>query len=263
MNLQTKRIKLIVTYDGTLFHGWADQHGLRTVQGTITTAISRICDTQVELFGASRTDSGAHAKGQVCHFDTSSSIPATKWATILNNKFDHDLRILSSLEVAPDFHSRFSAKSRTYCYKILMSADPLKSRYSYYSPENRLLSLEQMQQAAEKIVGTHDFLAFSKDILPSKNTIRHLFKIQVQQKKDEIYIIINGTAFLKGMMRKISGALLEVGLGKRTMSQISKFLDGELELPLPRMLPAHGLTLIKVHYGRYPKDIRNLHFSPF
>lgn len=257
----SRRIKLTVTYDGTHFHGWAHQHNLRTVQGTINDALKKIIDDEVELFGASRTDAGAHAMGQVCHFDTASTIPPTKWATILNNCLDHDLKILNSEEVSHNFHSRFSAQHRTYCYKILTSLDPLRSRYAYYAPENDTLSLNRMKKAAEMIVGTHNFLAFSKDILPSQNTIRHLFKVDVHQEKDEISITITGTAFLKGMMRKISGALVEIGLCKRTLREFMRHLDGHLDLPLPRMLPAHGLTLIKVYYGRYPKDIRNLYFS--
>ena len=159
-SLSTKRIRLVVAYDGSGFCGWAAQRGQRTVHGTLTEAVRRISGEDCEIIGASRTDSGAHAKGQVCHFDVGVPIPVEKWCSILNHVLPADVAVISSAEAHPEFNSRFWAKDRWYRYRILSGPrDPRRSRYVFQS--ERELDVELMGESAQKLVGMHDFLGFS------------------------------------------------------------------------------------------------------
>lgn len=251
------RIKLTVAYDGTEFCGWASQAGRRTVHGTLSETIFKVSGQSVDLIGASRTDSGAHARGQVCHFDSEVNIPAEKWPYILNRALPADLAVQRSAEVSPEFNSRFSACDRWYRYRIATGTrDPFQSRFShdYYRP----LDVNTMMEAAQHLVGEHDFLAFTEELDPAiENTRRELYRVVVSAVKNEIRIDIVGTAFLRGMMRRMSGALLEVGRGYRPVVDISRLLSSERDqLDWPVVLPAKGLCLMKVRYGRYPRDNR-------
>ena len=252
-----RRIKLVVAYDGTDFSGWATQSGRRTVQTTLIEAIHRVSGEQVELIGASRTDSGAHAKGQICHFDSTVNIAPTRWERILNNVMEPDLAIVSSEQVSNDFHSRFSVLDRFYRYRIQTAPrDPLRSRFTH--SYGRPLDLQAMQEAAKALVGRHDFRSFTEELDPTvENTWRELYKVEVKQVRDEIWIDITGTAFLRGMMRRISGALLEIGRSYRPITDIPHLLTPEAHnLQLPIVLPAKGLCLMQVRYGKRPRDNR-------
>lgn len=254
-NSSKQRIKLVVAYDGSDFFGWARQKNLRSVQGTLESALFKILKEHTPIWASSRTDAGAHAQGQVCHFDSPLLIPSLKWKYIINNSIDEDCRILSSCKVPSHFHSRFCALYRHYCYSIgVGQPDPFKDRYRYTTSNS--LDLPKMQQAAALFVGIHDFRAFSEEIPLEANCIRKLFDVQIKAAKQEIKIDIKGTAFLKGMMRRISGALFEVGSHKRSLEEINHLLNPKLyhQLTWPVVLPAKGLTLIRVPYGRHPKN---------
>lgn len=252
------RIKLVVAYDGTDFCGWAPQLGLRTVQGTLTEAVRRVSGEENEILGASRTDSGAHARGQVCHFDTASTMPAEKWVPVLNRLLPVDVAVAGSSWVSDEFHSRFSAAERHYRYRIMEGPnDPMRSRYVHLY--GRPLDISRMDQAAASLIGNHDFLAFTEELDDSVlNTRRTLFKSEVRRVRDEVWVDVVGTAFLRGMMRRIAGALLEVGRGKRPVEEVSRLLtlQGQEELQWPVVLPAAGLCLMAVRYGRHPRDNR-------
>jgi tRNA pseudouridine38-40 synthase len=252
------RIKLVVSYDGTDFCGWAPQAGLRTVQGTLTEAVRRVSGEEIEILGASRTDSGAHARGQVCHFDVKPGIPDKKWAAVLNRVLPVDIAVVESTEVSTEFHSRFSAMDRFYRYRIGLGAiDPMKARYLFHY--NRSLDVQKMNIAAMPLLGSHDFIAFTEELDKSvQNTRRTLYKINVKQVRDEVWVDVVGTAFLRGMMRRIAGALFEVGRGKRPVEEVSRLLEkeGQDQLQWPVVLPASGLCLMRVRYGRHLKDNR-------
>ncbi|MEZ5163888.1 MAG: tRNA pseudouridine(38-40) synthase TruA [Fimbriimonadaceae bacterium] len=252
-----KRIKLVVQYDGYDFCGWAPQAGQRTVHGTLTEGIRLISSEEIEVTGASRTDSGAHAKGQVCHFDAEQAIPPERWAYALNRALPPDMKIVSSQEVPADFHSRFWAKKRFYRYRILNGEiDPFRSRYTFR--ERKQLDLESMQIAAQDFVGTHNFLAFSQEIKPGQNLERTLYSVDVKASRDEIWVDVVGTAFVRGMMRRISGCLWEIGRGLRPTSDVQRLLQmtDRRKIDWPTVLPACGLTLMKITYGRHPFDNR-------
>lgn len=254
---QTQRVKLVVAYDGTDFSGWAPQNGQRTVHGTLTEGITQVQGSKPELVGASRTDGGAHALGQTCHFDTPTPIPVEKWPRTLNRILPPDISVITASFVKPDFHSRFSAQFRHYRYRILTrDKDPHRARFAHYY--GRPLDLKTMQEAARHLQGEHDFFAFSQLTPPERNTVRNLRQIHVRQVRDEIWIDITGTAFVRGMMRRISGFLLEVGRHHRSPQDAIPLLNHRAEpVPhLPVVLPARGLTLLRVIYGRHPADHR-------
>jgi tRNA pseudouridine38-40 synthase len=256
--LSTKRYKLVVAYDGTDFRGWAAQPGQRTVQGTLKEAVRRISGEDCEIVGASRTDSGAHAEGQVCHFDSSVPIEPEKWVKALNRVLPSDLRVKGCKAVSEQFHARFSALDRIYVYVIYNAdPDPRAERYSYCI--DRRLDLRKMQEAARNLEGTHDFRAFTEELDPSvENTRRTLYRARIRQTSAGIRFTVRGTAFLRGMMRRMAGALLEAGLGRRAPEDIVRLLDPQARegLQWPVVLPARGLTLAKVRYGPHPRDNR-------
>ena len=256
-NSLTNRTKLVVAYDGTDFRGWAAQTGQRTVQSTLTEAVRRVSGEDIEIVGASRTDSGAHARGQVCHFDSSVGIEPETWARALNDVLPLDVGVLNSSGVPESFESRFCAIDRWYRYRILIGRrNPLKTRFAHSVWKG--VDLESMVESSKSLVGLHDFRAYTEELDKSvENTMRRLFRVDVVQVRDEVQINIAGTAFLRGMMRRIAGGLLEVGLGKRDPADIGKLLtESHRKMHLPVVLPANGLTLMKVRYGRWPTDNR-------
>jgi len=259
-NLSTKqRIKFVVAYDGYDFCGWAPQAGHRTVHCTLKEAVRQISGEENEIIGASRTDSGAHAKGQVCHFDTELNMPLERWPRVINQLLPLDLSVIDAKRVHPDFHSRFWANSRWYRYRIQTGyRDPRRSRYCWHHP--RALDVAAMQSAAQKFVGRHDFLAFSQLVPKGKNTVRELFSVEVRAYRDEVILDIVGTAFIRGMMRRICGSLWEVGRGQRSEENIDLLLGSRdrRKIVWPTLLPARGLTLMKVAYGRHPTEKRRL-----
>lgn len=255
-----KRIKLVVSYDGTDFCGWAANPGTRTVQSTLTEAVRLISGEENEISGASRTDSGAHARGQVCHFDTANPMPPERWTHVLNRRLPLDVAVVSSTQVSDHFDSRFMAQDRFYRYRIHCGPpDPLRARFVHHY--GRSLDLQAMQEGARLLQGEHDFLAFTEELDPRvENTRRELFSFQVRSFRDEVWVDVVGTAFLRGMMRRMSGALLEVGRHHRPVEEVSRLLNSEerRHVQWPVVLPANGLCLIRIRYGRHPHDHRTV-----
>jgi tRNA pseudouridine38-40 synthase len=251
------RLKFVVCYDGTEFRGWARSPGHRTVHQVLSEGIFKVIGSEVELVGASRTDGGAHARGQVCHFDTDVPIAPAKWPVVINRVLPADVAVLRASRVGDDFHSRFCAEDRWYRYRILTTnRDPFVSRYAH--DHGQPLDVAAMQRAAKLLEGRHDFRAFTEELQPHiDNTVRTMRRVTVRQVRNEVWIEIGGTAFLRGMMRRMSGALLEIGAGKRKIETISDLLsEKRQEMHWPVVLPAKGLCLMRVRYGRPPKDCR-------
>ncbi len=260
LNLWTKirRYHAVVAYDGTDFCGFAAQTGRRTVQGTLTETVRRITGEVNEIIGASRTDSGAHAEGQSIHFDSSANVPLDKWQNVLNRALPEDVRIVSVRVAEPDFHARFSTEYRGYQYRVLLNnRDPFRARYCFLAGK-RKFDKAAMEEAANQLIGIHDFKLLTQELDPSiQNTVRQLHKVELNWTEDEIQMNIDGNAFLRGMMRRISGLLLEIGRGHKSLESVPLLLDPNCKLVKPPVvLPAKGLCLKKVVYANPPQDCR-------
>ncbi len=244
----SRRIKLILSYDGTDFSGWQLQKNDRTVQEEIEKALEKLHGKPVRITGSGRTDAGVHAVGQVCHFDTDSSIPDGKFKAALNSLLPHDVRILSSCEAADDFHARYSARRRVYMYYIRETEFPLPFYRNYCYRMRNVPPLNSLNACARQIVGVHDFTTFSAAGDRSSSKIREIYASNFFIENGYIVYKIEGTAFLWKMVRSLVGTMLEVA-----SSPLSGGLMKEILLSKERNLagptaPAQGLYFFKVEY---------------
>ena len=239
-----KRVMLQVAYDGTNYHGWQIQPNVVTIESVLNEALSTLLREEIKVIGASRTDTGVHALGNIAVFDTAARMPAEKISYALNQRLPEDIRIQSSMEVAPDFHPRHQNSKKTYEYKILNCAFPMPvyRLYSYFTYVK--LDVEKMQQAASYLVGEHDFKSFCSTKTVAETTVRTIYDIQVEKLGDMICVRITGSGFLYNMVRIVVGTLMEAGKGTiapKDMTDILKACDREKAGPT---LPACGLTLV-------------------
>ena len=222
--------------------------------------IKEISGETPDLRGCSRTDSGAHAIGMVADFTTENPMPSEKWAFVINRLLPDAIRVKESSDAPMEFHSRFFARSREYIYRIALTDKPEPFRARYVYGTWRELKLAPMQKAASYLKGNHDFRAFGEELQDVKNAVREIKSIDVKQIGDEIRLRVEATAFIRGMMRRIAGGLLEVGCGKRPIKDFRILTDPTRrdEVNWPVVLPAQGLTLVKAKYGRTLRDYRDL-----
>ena len=222
----------------------------------MTEAVRRVSGEDCEIVGASRTDSGAHARGQVCHFDTQTPIEPEKWVQALNRVLPNEVAVVQASRVGQEFNSRFCVVDRFYRYRfVLGTRDPFRTRYAQEFWGG--LDVERMQKAGNALIGHHDFKGFTEELDPTvENTKRKIFSLDVQTKRDEVWVDVVGTAFLRGMMRRIAGCLFEIGRGVRPEGDAKRILTKWQEMHLPVVLPAKGLTLMRIRYGRHPRDHR-------
>ncbi len=249
-----KRIRLRIAYDGTNYCGWQIQNNAVTVAGKVQEALDQLFQPGIELIGASRTDSGVHAMGNVAVFDVETRIPPEKIGIALNHQLPEDIRILSSEEVTADFHPRYADSEKTYEYTIIHTdiEIPTLSRYGYHV--YRPLDLEVMRQAAAEIVGTHDFSAFCSAGAQVKTKVRTVYEVDVREEPiagvsgRKIVIRVRGNGFLYNMVRIIAGTLVEVGMGRRSIEQVKCAIEtGERKQAGPTA-PAKGLMLVRIEY---------------
>lgn len=243
-----KRVKLVVAYDGTNYCGWQVQDNGVTIQGLLNEALSDLLEEDIKTIGASRTDSGVHALGNVAVFDTNARMPVDKIAFALNARLPDDIKIQSSKEVDKDFHPRFQPTVKTYEYRILNRtfADPTcrLNTFFYYGK----LDVEAMATAASFLVGNFNFKGFSADNPQTKGTVRTIYSTELKKEGDLITFRITGNGFLYNMVRIIVGTLLEIGKGVYPPEQVKLIIrkrDRELAGPTARAL---GLTLINIEY---------------
>ena len=242
------RVRLIVDYDGTNYHGWQIQKNAITVEEILQQALCDLLQEPIELVGASRTDAGVHARGNVAVFDTHTRIPAEKIAIAVNQRLPEDIRVMQSEEVEEQFHPRYAESEKTYEYHISNVPIQLPTRrlYSYfvYLP----LDVEKMQEAAKLFVGEHDFAGFCSAKSQVQTTVRTIYDCQVEKEGDEICIRVRGNGFLYNMVRIIAGTLVEVGLGRRKLSTVSQAIEKADRSLAGPTAPPEGLTLIKIEY---------------
>lgn len=249
-----RNIKLTIEYDGTKFCGWQIQApNRRTVQGEIEKALKKIFHHPTKLFGSGRTDSGVHALGQVANFQTVSPLATAAIVKALNANLPEDISILNAVDVPLDFHAQFNAKRKTYRYIILnrKSRGCVRRQYEFYC--SFPLDIQAMRKAAQCLKGRKDFRSFmaTDPAAPKdkcKDTVRHIYRLQIKKQNDTIFVDIEANGFLYKMVRNIVGILLETGKKKILPNQVSRILSAQSRQASFSTAPAHGLTLIKVNY---------------
>jgi tRNA pseudouridine38-40 synthase len=245
-----RHLKLIIGYDGTDFHGFQRQAGLRTVQEELERTLTKLLGHAVAVKAAGRTDAGVHAEGQVVSFRTDNPIPTHRLPVALNGLLPADIVAKKATEVAPDFHPRFDATSRVYRYLIDNRPTPsaLLRRYAWHIPEP--LDVEAMRQAARWLLGVHDFASFHASGSELGTTVREMKRLHIAKRDGIIVITLEANAFLYHMARIIVGTLVEIGLGKRHPEEMRQILDARDRTVAGKTAPPHGLCLWRVKYGR-------------
>ena len=241
-----RRIKLVIAYDGTNYCGWQEQPNGVTIEEVLNKALTRLFGEEIMVIGPSRTDSGVHALGNICIFDTTARMPADKICIALNQRLPADIVVQSSEEVAPDWHPRKINCRKTYEYRILNRRVPLPQErlnsYFYYYP----LDVEKMRQAAAALVGEHDFSSFCSVRGTAEDNVRRIYSLDIEQAGDMITFRITGNGFLYNMVRIIIGSLIKVGCGFWPPERIKETLEARSRSQAGPTAPAHGLTLISI-----------------
>jgi len=243
--------KLVIAYDGTDFHGWQAQPGLRTVQGELQQACTRLLRRPVELVGASRTDAGVHARGQAAHLRADCAIPAESLPRAIGARLPPDVAVLEARPVGPDFHATRSACAKLYRYTIYNSHRPpverLLQRYAWHVWYP--LELERMRAAAELLLGRHDFAGFANQGAVRESTVRTIHRVGIERHGEQVLIDVEGDGFLYNQVRVTVGTLVEVGRGHWPPERVAEILDRcDRRLAGPTA-PAHGLCLQWVRYA--------------
>ena len=251
MNNPQTRIKLTVAYDGTNYHGWQTQPGVPTIEGQLNHALTELLGEEITVIGASRTDTGVHALCNIAVFDTKSPIPAEKISYALNQRLPEDIRIQKSEAVTPDFHPRRLSSRKTYHYKIWNADFPLPTKRLYHHFTYRNLDIDQMQKAAEYLVGEHDFASFCTVGHTAETTVRTIFDLNIEKKANEITISITGNGFLYNMVRIIAGTLIDVGTGKYQPDRVNEILLAKDRTLAGPTAPPNGLTLADYDFSSF------------
>jgi tRNA pseudouridine38-40 synthase len=246
-----RRIKILLAYDGTDYHGWQVQPGLPTIQGALEQATSEIEGRPVQVAGSGRTDAGVHAVGQVAAFSIQNPIPMDNLRRAVNRLLPRDIRVLQVEEAAVDFHPRFQAKRKTYEYRIFRGeiCSPFERRYVCHHPYP--LAMEEMIAVAPLLEGEHDFSAFAasddRDEL-ELSKVRTVFCSRLALDGERLVYRVTGSGFLKHMVRNIVGVLLEVGKRNVDRAGFLARLGPGCQIPAGPTAPARGLFLMSVEY---------------
>ncbi len=249
-----KRVRLTVAYDGTGYHGWQQQENGITIESELNRCLTELFGERIQVIGASRTDAGVHALGNVAVFDTESRMPAEKISYALNQRLPEDIRVQRSEEVAQDWHPRYCSSRKTYEYRIYRGEFPMPVRRLYTHFTYRPLDVEKMRRAAELLTGEHDFKSFCQTGAQVMDTVRRLYRAEVEEQGTELVIRVCGNGFLYNMVRIIAGTLMEVGQGKRTPESMKEILAAKNRAAAGPTAPACGLTLIKYEYMERDKE---------
>ena len=246
--------KLTIQYDGTDFHGWQVQENGRTIQGELERVIGMIEDAEVKVAGSGRTDAGVHAEGQVANVFINKPFTPEKLKAAINGNLWRDIRVVKAEKAADEFHARFSAKRKTYVYRIINAPvmSPFWRRFATHEP--RPLDLGRMIAASRLFLGEHDWTAFASAQADGESRVRNVLDCEFDSKWDEraganlIEFRITANGFLRYMVRSIAGTLVEVGHGSKTLEEVqTAIITGERSLA-GRTAPALGLTLLRVEY---------------
>ncbi len=243
-----RNIRLLIEYDGTGYAGWQVQDGEPTVQGAVVGGIKKFTGEEAALVGASRTDAGVHALGQVANFKTSSAIPLSGMILGLNSILPEDIVIKDAREVPLDFDSRRDAKSKTYVYRVLNRTvmSRLARQSSWFVKDT--LDMELMNKGAELLVGRKDFTSFRAAGSGAPHSVREVTSFTVERRGEFIEFEVRGTAFLRHMVRIMVGTLVTLGMGKLALDDIIDIIDAKDRRKVPVTAPPGGLFLKEVQY---------------
>lgn len=254
-----RHIRLVVEYDGTALHGWQRQANGPTVQQHLEESLAKLLTHEVQVVGASRTDAGVHARGQVASFRTERPIPLHGIRRGLNSLLPSSIAIRAAEEVPDDFHPRFSATGKHYRYSIYRAPDrsPRWRGRAWHHPDP--LDVARMRAGAEALLGEHDFAAFRAAGCTARTTMRRIDAIDLSAAPEDpelLRVDVRGNAFLRNMVRILVGTLTEVGRGYRDPAQVAEILASKDRTRAGITAPAHGLELIEVRYdGRRPPGV--------
>lgn len=241
--------RLKIQYDGTRYHGWQRQKsGSDTIQGKLEAVLGRLCGQEVEVYGAGRTDAGVHAECQIANFHLEKAWEPAELFAKMNEYLPEDIRIMGVERAGERFHSRLNATGKVYEYHLLKKDcyDVFARKYSWQMKES--LDTERMRQAAEMLLGQHDFKGFCTKASKKKSTIRRIDAIEIKETERDIFLRFTGNGFLYNMVRILTGTLVEIGAGIRSVSSIEEILaTGERKLA-GETAPAQGLILREVRY---------------
>ena len=233
------RILFTLQYLGTRYAGWQTQTNAVGIQQVVEEALAKLFGTGVRVEGAGRTDAGVHARAQRAHADVPFEIPARGLLLGVNDALPHDIRVIAAERVADDFHCRFAAKAKTYRYRIWNAPVADVFAYATHAHVAQALDAARMHAAAQALAGTHDFAAFTVASPEVKTTVRTIESIDVVRERDAILVTVTADGFLRYMVRRIAGTLIEVGRGS---------LDGVSFAEARWTAPAKGLVLWDVRY---------------
>jgi tRNA pseudouridine38-40 synthase len=246
--------RLTIQYDGTEFSGWQIQEDRRTVQGELARALSLVEGAEVVVHGAGRTDAGVHAEAQVASARLSREVGPERLRAAVNGNVGRDLRVIDVREAPEDFHARYSARGKTYCYRVFNERfmSPFWIRYALH--EARALDLEAMRAAAGLVVGEHDWTAFSSAQTDVKTRVRRVTELDITERQSErgrgrlLELRVSADGFLRYMVRSMTGALLAVGRGELDAAGVRAAIETGVRPQAIATAPAHGLTLVEVRY---------------
>ncbi len=245
---QPRRIKLVVGYCGTQYHGWQIQPNVVTVQGTLEAALGTIANETIRVHASGRTDTGVHALGQVVHFDTTSPIAISSLVRGLNSLLPSDIVVKRARDVPTDFHARYSARRKTYAYVV--HNHPLRPVFHipYVWHVTQPLHLDAMQTAAQTLIGQHDFSAFRAASCAAHSPVRSLMRMTVKRRGKRILFLLTADGFLQHMVRNIVGTLVQIGRGQMEAGAMPAILESRQRNMAGATAPPQGLYLVRVMY---------------
>ena len=247
-----RRLAIGIEYDGTAYNGWQIQPHAPSIQQSLNEAISVVAAETIECVGAGRTDTGVHATGQVAHFDTRAERTERSWLLGINSNLPADINIRWARETGDDFHARFSARSRSYRYVILNR--PVRSALERHRSWWVLKPLDEqlMQQAADLLIGEHDFSSFRAAACQASSPVRTITELTVRRTGEHIEVVCSANAFLHHMVRNLVGSLARVGCGDADVGWLAEVLAARDRRVSGITAPAPGLTLTAVGYPDFP-----------
>ena len=246
--MSKRNIKLVIQYDGSDYHGWQIQPGKKTIQEAVTEAIRNLVGKEVVLTGASRTDAGVSALGQSVFFEVDSPIPTVNLAKAITDRLPEDIAVIEAAEVSPDFDVISDVKNKLYRYTIYTGKvrPVLQIRHCWHLPYK--LDAAAMDRGAKMLVGKKDFKSFASAADQREDSVRTIFRCDVTQDGDFVYIEVEGDGFLYNMVRNIVGTLAEVGIGRMKPEKIAEIIDAKDRCAAGPIAPAAGLCLIWIKY---------------